>query len=50
MSAITSSSALAIVEDIENETYFYEDEGQEKEDELNEDDLFENNNNIDYDK
>ena len=53
MSAKASSSAPAIVEDIENETYLDEEEGieeQEEEDEFNEDDLCENDDNIDYDE
>ena len=51
MSAKASSSAPAIIEDIENETYFNEGvEGQEEEDKFNEDDLCENDDNIDYDE
>ena len=51
MSAKTSSSTPAIVEDIENKTYFDKEwvEGQEEEDEFDED-LCENDDNIDYDE
>ncbi|THU47804.1 hypothetical protein C4D60_Mb09t19500 [Musa balbisiana] len=45
LSTIALSSAPTIVEDKENETYFDEEKGHEEEDELNEDDLFENDDN-----